>query len=675
MATATSRLKIIIDVLTGKGAKDVSTLDQKLVKLAASVGIAAVATKALKAGLDFAKESTVLAGRIETLGAVTSVMGKTAGKTAVEIRDLEESIKAQGITTQAARQALAQMMRAEIDLAKATDLARLAQDAAVISGDNSSQSFEKLTQIIGTGNTFMARRMGLLVDFNSAYDNLAATLGKSADDLTQLEKVQARTNEVMAQGTTIAGAYEAAMETGGKKASSYARHLEELQYNLGLTFQEPYTLAIDFATETTDFITDFIKVNNMLTDLYNKGLLTRGEAAQIKLEVFATDKTTVDALEELNKLQKDNVAITRTWKTAVKEASKAGVEYADVAVQLEMGWIGLSEANAILNERLDEHIELLADIGTEAADADVAMLGYANAIMEAKNATGEFVGTGEEMEDTQRSIGDEMERTTGMLTNASAAYYLHNLELSKAQAAMDNLNMSLLNTIESWKDQVKWFVGGGAEIQAAAEAAWDAWLASDKSEEAKREFEEVINGVTLATLDLQEELGMITTDQLVEELMKLGWPIEQATAKANELANTLYAITSADYYVRMNIQWDDPGIEFPSGGGGGGGGSTPTGGGGTPGGGGGGVTPTGGFGGEEVDPFEFQHGTGGWRRVPAGYPNDSFRMGLSSGETFNVVPAGGNGGGGMTNNITINSNQDPQSIADEVIRELQFRMN
>jgi len=34
----------------------------------------------------------------------------------------------------------------------------------------------------------------------------------------------------------------------------------------------------------------------------------------------------------------------------------------------------------------------------------------------------------------------------------------------------------------------------------------------------------------------------------------------------------------------------------------------------------------------------FQHGTGGWLTVPPGFPNDSFRMGLSSGERVSVVP-------------------------------------
>lgn len=48
-------------------------------------------------------------------------------------------------------------------------------------------------------------------------------------------------------------------------------------------------------------------------------------------------------------------------------------------------------------------------------------------------------------------------------------------------------------------------------------------------------------------------------------------------------------------------------------------------------------------------------GTGGWVTVPPGYPNDSYRANLSSGEMFNVVPAGQNNqGGGITINVTVN---------------------
>lgn len=45
----------------------------------------------------------------------------------------------------------------------------------------------------------------------------------------------------------------------------------------------------------------------------------------------------------------------------------------------------------------------------------------------------------------------------------------------------------------------------------------------------------------------------------------------------------------------------------------------------------------------------YAEGTGGWMQVPPGFPNDSYPVGLSSGEKFAVVPAGeGQASGGMS---------------------------
>mgnify|MGYP001020574741 CR=1 FL=1 len=39
-------------------------------------------------------------------------------------------------------------------------------------------------------------------------------------------------------------------------------------------------------------------------------------------------------------------------------------------------------------------------------------------------------------------------------------------------------------------------------------------------------------------------------------------------------------------------------------------------------------------------------GTDGWMEVPAGFPNDTYSVGLTSGEMFSVIPSGGQGAGG-----------------------------
>ena len=201
--------------------------------------------------------STMVAARTETLGIVLEVVGENAGYTTDELRRYESGVKGMGITTGAARQALVQMAQANIDMAHATDLARMAQDAAVIANINSSEAFTRLITVIQRGSPLMARTMGLNVDFMGSYERLAEQLGITTDALTSDQKMQARLNEVMAQGVAISGTYEAAMGTVGKSLTSLPRHIEEAQNALGDVFLP----TLDKAVVS---LTDMLKAFNSL---------------------------------------------------------------------------------------------------------------------------------------------------------------------------------------------------------------------------------------------------------------------------------------------------------------------------------------------------------------------------------------------------------------------------
>jgi len=220
---------------------------------AAMVAAAAVSTK-------FLAGTIALAARVETLGVVTEVLGHNLGMTTTEMRELEEAVMSQGITMQAARGSLALMVQANIDLSKATDLARLAQDAAVIANVNSSESFERLVYVISSGNVLMARRMGLMVDFQGAYVREAEAIGKTSLELTAQEKTMARTNEVMVAGSRITGAYANAMETAGKKATSMARFIEEAERVVGEAFLPTYSALLTVLMNSLQAWTDLEKV-------------------------------------------------------------------------------------------------------------------------------------------------------------------------------------------------------------------------------------------------------------------------------------------------------------------------------------------------------------------------------------------------------------------------------
>ena len=72
--------------------------------------------------------------------------------------------------------------------------------------------------------------------------------------------------------------------------------------------------------------------------------------------------------------------------------------------------------------------------------------------------------------------------------------------------------------------------------------------------------------------------------------------------------------------------------------------------------------------------YGFAEGTGGWREVPPGYPNDSYPVMVQSGEKFAVRAAGENsaGGGGMVFNISVNgSYADPEEQAQKLTQAVK----
>lgn len=184
----------------------------------------------------FAKTSSEIAKRNETLRVSLEDVAKTAGYTVQQIDYATAKLREQGITTQAAQQSLMQMAQAQMTWTHASQLARIAQSAAVIANENSSASFQRIITAIQRGETELLKTIGINVSFEQSYMQLARSMGKSTRELTQQEKVMARTNAVLEAGARIFGVYEAAMQTAGKQQNSLARYIEETQNAVGQLF-------------------------------------------------------------------------------------------------------------------------------------------------------------------------------------------------------------------------------------------------------------------------------------------------------------------------------------------------------------------------------------------------------------------------------------------------------
>jgi len=265
----------------GTATKDTTKELGGLESMVKKVGVAFVAMAAVKT----IKNVTLLAARVETLGIVTKTLGRTAGMSEQEVRSLERSIVDQGITLQGARQSIARMIQSNVDLAHATDLARLAQDTAVIANLNSSESFQQLTYVLQTGNVRMARTLGLNVQFGKAQQELAKQLDKTTDALTEEEIMLARTNAVLKAGEAIAGTYEAAMGTAGKQLLSMDRQIEELSRMIGEGFLPALESVVNVLYEAASALTSTMSAQEWYDDAVRDGIITEEMAAEVRRDL------------------------------------------------------------------------------------------------------------------------------------------------------------------------------------------------------------------------------------------------------------------------------------------------------------------------------------------------------------------------------------------------------
>jgi phage-related protein len=203
--------------------------------LGAAVGksVATGIAGATVAAAGFGVEAFKTAARVGEMDASLRALAKANGLSEAEMQKSVTAIRKQGIEAGTAQQLVAQFARNQLDLGKSTDLARVAQDAAVISGRNSTEVLADLVHGITTQNSQVLRNAGLNVQAGQAVDKYAKSIGKATKDLTDAERSQAVLNAVLESGKTVAGAYAEAMTEPGKVLRSFPRLIDDIKLSVG----------------------------------------------------------------------------------------------------------------------------------------------------------------------------------------------------------------------------------------------------------------------------------------------------------------------------------------------------------------------------------------------------------------------------------------------------------
>lgn len=212
--------------------------------------LAANAITGFASGLaDLTKETVMYAARTEELGVALSAVAKANNMSTLELDQQEFAIKRLNITTQDTRQTLARFVAAEMDVSKASRLATVAQDLAVIAGRSTSEELNALIIAIQTLQSRNLRSAGVFITVDEVLDKLSRTTGRARDSFTTLEKQQAVLNAIMEYGSRVTGTYDAAMTTAAKQMRSMERLAAEAQNAFGGLFQGILLSGVEIASD------------------------------------------------------------------------------------------------------------------------------------------------------------------------------------------------------------------------------------------------------------------------------------------------------------------------------------------------------------------------------------------------------------------------------------------
>jgi hypothetical protein len=214
--------------------QSVDQFSQKSSNLRGAVmGIGIAAGTATAAMIAFGTKAFMAAARVDELDVSMNAVGKATGLGYQAIRDAAIATKDMGIEMEIAQQSAIKFAQNNLKLSYASELARAAQDLAVVSGKNSTETFNMLTHAVITGRSEVLKSVGIQKSAGQMYESFAKSIGKSANELTYQEKQTAVATGALKEAAKVAGVYEAAMDSPGKVLRSFKRITNEIQVALG----------------------------------------------------------------------------------------------------------------------------------------------------------------------------------------------------------------------------------------------------------------------------------------------------------------------------------------------------------------------------------------------------------------------------------------------------------
>lgn len=277
--------------------RGLSGLQKQLVNLKASAtGIFAglITIQGLRLIGQAASASIDFGNALSTLDAQTKDVTQTTDQLIRTIQEVTSSQLSMAEAAGVASQAVQLFGQAGAD--RVGDLTRVAGQAATVFGKTIPEALNIMFQGIASGRTTTLRQIGLFVDLEKAAQDLADSLGKDVDQLTEAELSQSRLNATLSAGSDAFGQLAIDVNVLGRLKSSIS--------DLGDVFTQVFfggrveagieslSIAVQGLTESLrdpEVVADIRQIATALTSIAAGGATVKGiQLVQTNLGGFST---------------------------------------------------------------------------------------------------------------------------------------------------------------------------------------------------------------------------------------------------------------------------------------------------------------------------------------------------------------------------------------------------
>lgn len=292
-----------------------------------------------------------------------------------------------------------------LDLEKnGVSLSQLARDVktfADASGKDFVQTYDGFIQALATGRTISLQTQGIILDTAKAYDDYAESVGKSADQLTENEKLIAKQQAAAAKLHENVQALSGAQENAGDAAQELNAAFSDLftDLNIGVSESEELRDAFkDLAAVIRD--TDWRAIGGIVADGLSIATTAASESAKLLQGLIVDFKATFEIIssDPFRELQQQRARLDQ-----LKESRDSGVAGTGLGSETLSDLLGINDEI----EQVEKNIRILQLEINNLADDEVV-----NLRERIDEVSGERGGSGiKGLTDETIKLGEEMRRT------------------------------------------------------------------------------------------------------------------------------------------------------------------------------------------------------------------------------------------------------------------------